>query len=167
MTTATAPGATPGAPPAANPNATMPTAPTAQAGVAIKVANAEAPQPIEAPWAALGADGARSLGSCEAAGVNGNEWQPKQDTSGVQRTACITDDGIVLRVKEGDAVLYEVTRLERGAQNPTLFGIPAGYTLVDPAAVVQSVGETIGQLNSVQGGTPAPVQPAAPTPTTP
>jgi hypothetical protein len=166
-----APGATPAAAPAANPNATMPAAPAAPAtpvGVAIRVANAEAPQPIEAPWAALGADGAKSLGSCEAAGEHGTEWQPKEEAAGVARTACITDDGIVLRVKEGDAVLYEVTRLERGAQDSALFGIPAGYTLVDPAAVVQSVGETIGQLDSVQGGTPTPATGQTTTaPTTP
>lgn len=161
--TPTVPGATP---PATGPTVNPAAAPTAPgqptgAGVAIRIADADAPQPVESAWAALGAEGARSVGECSAAGEEGHDWQAKNDSAGVQRTACITDDGIVLRIREGDAVLYEVTRLERGAQDPSLFGVPPGYTLVDPTAVVNSVGDAIGQLDSVQGGAQTPVTPPA------
>jgi hypothetical protein len=168
-----APGATPSATgPTVNPAAAATTTPAqpAAVGVAIRVADSDAPQPVESAWAALGAEGARSVGECSAAGEDGHDWQAKNDAAGVPRTACITDDGIVLRIREGDAVLYEVTRLQRGAQDPSLFGVPAGYTLVDPTAVVESVGDAIGQLDSVQGGAQAPVTPptaGAPAPATP
>ena len=91
-------------------------------------------------------------------------YVPRGDAQGVERVACITEDGIVLEVKEGDRVLFQATNLERGPQEASLFGVPAGYTLVDPQAVVESVGETMEQLDSVTGATVAPpTQAQAPT----
>lgn len=133
-------------------------------GVAIRVADAEAPQPVETAWAALGEAGARHVGECEVAGESGEEWTPKDDNAGIERTACISDDGIVLRVREESQTLYEVTRLERGAQDPSLFGIPQGFAMVDPQAAVESVDETIGQLDSVESSNMASGQAPVATP---
>jgi len=127
-------------------------------GVAVRIDDADAPQPLEAAWAALGSENARSAGKCEVAGENGHLWRPREETAGVERTACITDDGIVLRVTENDRVLWEATSLERGEQEASLFGVPAGYQLIDPEAVAQQVGENMQQLDSVTGATQAPQQ---------
>jgi hypothetical protein len=160
-----APGATAPATPQTGVAATTPQTPavagTAQAaGVAVRLDDADAPQPMEQVWAALGQDNARRVGDCEVAGESGNEWQPREAATGVERTACITNDGIVLRVRENNVVLWEATSLQRGQQDAALFGVPPGYQLIDPEAVAEGVGERMEQLDSVtgDGATPAPTQ---------
>lgn len=131
-------------------------------GVAVRISDADAPQPLETPWAALGASNARSVGDCRIAGQNGHEWQPKEAPApGVERTACITPDGIVLRVRENNRVLFEATNVQRGPQNPALFGVPPGYQTINPEAVAQGLGERLDRLNSVTG---APQQQQTPPP---
>lgn len=125
-------------------------APTPVTGVAVRVADANAPKPMEAPWAALGADNARYVGRCSAAGEEGHEWRPRNGDVGV-RTACITSDGIVLRVTQDGAALWEASALQRGEQDPALFGVPPGYQVIDPQAVAEQVGENLENLGSVTG----------------
>ncbi|MBN8608798.1 MAG: hypothetical protein J0L81_17915 [Caulobacterales bacterium] len=177
--TAPVPTAQPSAAPATTapptttpPNAGTPPATTAATpapapqvvGVAVRIQDADAPQPLETAWAALGAENARSTGRCEVAGEDGHEWTPREAPApGVERTACITDDGVVLRVRENERVLWEATSLQRGAQDVALFGVPPGYQLIDPQAVAEQVGENLQQLDSVTGATNAPATPQ-PTP---
>jgi hypothetical protein len=152
--TVTPPTASPAAP---APNGSLQTQTTAPRviGVAVRIADADAPQPLETAWAALGANNARSVGACTVAGQQGQDWRPSQAPApGVERTACITSDGIVLRVRENDRTLFEATNVQRGPQNPDLFGIPQGYQVIDPAAVAQRVGAATDQLNSVTGAPP-------------
>ncbi len=136
------------------------TTPPRVMGVAVRISNADAPQPLETPWAALGASNARSVGSCNVAGQTGYEWQPKEAPApGVERTACSTPDGIVLRVRENSRVLFEAANGQRGTRNPSLFGVPPGYQMINPETVAQSLGERMDQLNSVTGASqrqPAP-----------
>jgi hypothetical protein len=153
--TTPAPGAAPAAPAAAP-------APTQVVGVAVRIDDADAPQPLEGAWAALGEDNARSAGKCEVAGENGHLWRPREDSAGLERIACITDDGIVLRVTESGRTLWEATSLERGQQDASLFGVPAGYQLIDPEAVAEQVGENMQQLDSVTGAPPTPQEAPAP-----
>ena len=135
------------------------TTPARVIGVAVRISDADAPQPLETPWAALGASNAQSVGDCNVAGESGHEWQPKQAPApGVERTACITADGIVLRVCENNRVLFEATNVQRGRQNAALFGVPQGYQTINPEAIAEGVGERLDQLNSVTG---APQQPTA------
>jgi hypothetical protein len=129
-------------------------------GVAVRLDEADAPQPMEQVWAALGEDNARRVGDCEVAGEDGNEWQPRDGATGEERTACITDDGIVLRIRENDVVLWEATSLQRGQQDAALFGIPPGYQMIDPEAVAEGVGERMEQLDSVTGDDSPQQQPA-------
>jgi hypothetical protein len=158
-----APGAAPAAaiPPGAAPSTATVAPPAAPAaaprviGVAVRIADADAPQPLETAWAALGANNAKSMGACEVAGQRGNEWRPAEAPApGVERRACITEDGIVLRVRENNRMLFEATDVRRGPQNPSLFGIPQGYQVIDPNAVAQRVGQATGQLNGVTGPPP-------------
>lgn len=167
---------TPGAPAAATTQTTTPAVPgaapgvaqpQAATGVAVRIADADAPQPIETAWAALGAENARSTGRCEVAGEAGREWQPREAQGGVERTACITDDGIVLRIREDNLVIWEATSLQRGQQDAALFGVPPGYQVIDPEAVAQQVGEQMEQLDSVTGAPQTPVQQAPAQPTAP
>jgi hypothetical protein len=159
-TTTNAPAATPGQPAPV----TTAAAPAQVTGVAVRIADADAPQPLEAAWEVLGADNAKSAGRCEVAGESGHEWQPREATQGVERTACITDDGIVLRVTENGRSLWEATSLQRGEQDTALFGVPPGYQLINPQAVAEQVNEQMEQLDSVTGAPPVTPAPAAPPP---
>lgn len=134
------------------------TAPVQALGVAVRVDDVNAPKPMEAAWAALGGDNARHVGRCNVAGENGNEWRPRNGDAGV-RTACITNDGIVLRVMQDGAPLWQASALQRGQQDPALFGVPPGYQVIDPQAVAAQVGESLEELDSVTGAPPEP-QPA-------
>lgn len=157
------PGATATTP--AQQSATTPTPATPQqvVGVAVRIEDSNAPQPLESAWEALGADNARSTGRCEVAGERGHEWAPRTAPApGVDRTACITEDGIVLRVTESGRTLWEATSLQRGEQDAALFGVPPGYQLIDPQAAAEAVSENLEQLDSVTGAPPTPQQAPAP-----
>jgi hypothetical protein len=151
--TPTTPSATPPtAAPPAGATATAPAAAPRVVGVAVRIEDADAPQPLETAWEALGEENARSTGRCEVAGENGREWTPKEAPApGVERVACITDDGIVLRVTESGRTLWEATSLQRGEQDAALFGVPPGYQLIDPQGAAAQVGENMEQLDSVTG----------------
>lgn len=155
------------APQAATPAPSNRPAPTAvtQApqvvGVAVRLSDADAPQPLETAWAALGAGNARSVGDCEVAGERAHEWRPKEAPApGVDRTACITDDGVVLRVRENQRVIWQATSLQRGHQDAALFGLPAGYQMIDPDAIAEGVGDRMENLNSVTGAQTPQTSPA-------
>lgn len=126
------------------------------AGVALRITDADAPQPLETQWAALSASSARSVADCNVAGQSGHEWQPKRaSTRDVERTACITPDGIVLRLRENNHLVFDATRLQRGRQNPALFGVPSGYRMINPDSVTMGAGERVIQLNSVTNAIPS------------
>jgi hypothetical protein len=157
-TPAPAAGATP-APATGTTTAAAPAAAPQVIGVAVRIEDADAPQPLETAWEALGKDNAQSAGRCEVAGERGHEWRPREAPApGVERTACITQDGIVLRVRENERVLWEATSLQRGAQDAALFGVPPGYQLIDPQAAAAQVGQNMEQLDSVTGAPAAPQQ---------
>jgi hypothetical protein len=181
LPTSAAPGAAPTtgavAAPAATPSTAAPAAPTTTppapgttaaapvgapqqvVGVAVRIEDADAPQPLETAWEALGADNARSTGRCEVAGESGREWTPKEAPApGVERVACITEDGIVLRVTESGRTLWQATSVQRGQQDAALFGVPPGYRLIDPHAAAEQVGQNLEQLDSVTGAPAAPQQ---------
>lgn len=148
------------------PPAAAPAVISAVSGTAVRIPDSDAPKPMEEAWVTLGADGARSTGKCTVAGEAGTLWTPRERAQGEPRTACITNDGIVLEIKEGPRVLWQATAVQRGPQDPALFGVPAGYQVIDPQAVAEKVGETMQDLSKVAGDpkappstTPAPVAP--------
>ena len=126
--------------PAPTPATTLPLAPPPNViGMAIRVADSQAPQPLETPWAALTPSSVSGGGGCTVANERGREWRATGTSLGVaNRTACITLDGIVLRESEGNKVIFQAVRLDRGPQPASLFGVPAGYQRSTPAAVVES-----------------------------
>jgi hypothetical protein len=168
-TTTTVPGTTSTTP--ATTTTTTAVAPVAApvGGTAIRIEDSDAPKPLEEAWVTLGADNARAAGACSVAGEKGHRWTPRERVEGTARTACISEDGIVLEVMEGQTPIWRASQVTRGAQDPALFGVPAGYQVIDPQAVAQAVGDAMQDVGQVSGDpkTP-PVAPApAPAPATP
>ena len=122
--------------------------------LAMQLSEADTPQPLEVTWAALGAENVRSFGRCRVAGERGNLWRPRDPIApDVERTACITPDGIVLRLTENDAVLFEATSVERGPQAASLFEIPEAYRIISNAELAQLEDEAVG-ANAASAATP-------------
>ncbi len=76
---------------------------------------------------------ARRTGSCSAAGESGAEWT--RDVGGETSTACVTDDGIILRATEDGHTTWETTRIQRGPQSADLFVLPPGVQVMDMSAI--------------------------------
>jgi len=104
-------------------------------GTAVRVSDAAAPQPLETPWALLMPAGVSKIGPCRMANQSGDEWRATDTALGVaQRTACITPDGIVLQEREQNKTIFAATRLDRGPQAASLFGVPPDYQRSSPGA---------------------------------
>ena len=122
--------------------------------LAMQLSEAEAPQPLEVAWAALGPENVRSFGRCRIAGERGTLWRPREPIApDVERTACITPDGIVLQLTENDVVLFEATSVERGAQAASLFEIPETYRILGDAELAELEDEAI-EARAEDAGTP-------------
>lgn len=111
---------------------------------AVQLNEAEIPQPLEMAWAGLADDAVRALGRCRIAGERGTVWRMREPVGpdGV-RTACITPDGIVLKLTENDTVLFQATAVARGPQPNALFEVPESYRIINNnelAAVLRSGG---------------------------
>lgn len=98
----------------------------------------------------LRGEGARLLGSCHVAGQTGREWQTVRD--GQTRTACVTQDGILLRAAEGERVTWETTRVTRGRQDPALFQPPADYRVTDLGQMMQGMENMVNRMKAEQSG---------------
>lgn len=82
-------------------------------------------------------DGLAATGPCLVAGQPGIEWTrpPAASADGsteaqIARSACIAPDGVLLRVTENGAAVWETTRLDRGPQDPSLFAPPADAQVI-------------------------------------
>jgi hypothetical protein len=73
---------------------------------------------------------ATQTGSCSVAGQTGAEWTKTTDADGTD-TVCVTNDGIILRATDDGRVVWETTRVQRGAQNAALFTVPEGVEVMD------------------------------------
>jgi hypothetical protein len=97
-------------------------------------------------WASLAQEArASTTGPCRVAGENGMGWTTTDD-GGAIRTACVTSDGIILRATDGDRVVWETTRVQRGPQDASLFSVPAGYRIVDLSELMKGVGPAMEKL---------------------
>lgn len=87
---------------------------------------------------------ARRIGACEGAGERGSEWAHTEE-GGEQNAICITEDGIVLRAKQGERTMWETSSVSRGRQDAALFAVPAGVQLVDGGAMMGQMGQMMQQ----------------------
>lgn len=69
-------------------------------------------------------------GACTVAGEQGLEWTSVKEGE-PPNTGCVTPDGIMLRLTQGDQVVWETISITRGPQDAGLFVVPAGYSLTD------------------------------------
>ncbi len=102
--------------------------------MAMTVPSSEIPDAATA-WQNELASSATRTGTCSVAGENGAEWTSNDQTEGV-KTACVTDDGIILRATEAGTTTWETTRVSRGAQAAELFQVPAGVQVVDMSQMI-------------------------------
>ena len=72
-----------------------------------------------------GADYKRKSSST-IAGLSCINWQTTDD-AGTVTVACLTADGVLLRVARGDAVLIQAVHVAYGPQAADLFKLPGGY----------------------------------------
>lgn len=74
-------------------------------------------------------------GPCAGAGQTGTEWTSTRaataDRAAVSNIACVTSDGIILQVKEGDRVTWQTTSVARGPQDAALFTLPPGVRVMN------------------------------------
>lgn len=82
------------------------------------------PLPGQMPGGAGG--GFTRGGRAQIAGLACTEWQTL-DSQGAATTACITDDGVLLRARQGGQVLAEAARVTYGPLDPGAFRVPDGY----------------------------------------
>jgi hypothetical protein len=80
-------------------------------------------------WSGELASTATRTGACSVAGQSGAEWTRVQE--GVNNTVCVTDDGIILRAREGERTVWETTSVQRGPQDASLFTLPPGVQVMD------------------------------------
>ncbi len=88
-------------------------------------------------WSAELAATATRTGSCSVAGQSGAEWTRVEE--GVNNTVCVTDDGIVLRAREGERTVWETTSIQRGPQDASLFTLPPGVQVMDLSNLGQAM----------------------------
>ncbi len=73
---------------------------------------------------------AKRTGTDKIAGMDCAVWEFEGD-GGAGGSACVTRDGIPLRMVSGGQTVMLAKSIARGAQDPALFAPPAGYEVVD------------------------------------
>lgn len=89
------------------------------------------PTPSRAPWVGAGLAGAgyARAGADRVAGMPCAEWQgPRPAGESAPTTICVTEDGILLRVRQAQRVLAEADSVTYGPQEAALFRVPDGFT---------------------------------------
>jgi predicted regulator of Ras-like GTPase activity (Roadblock/LC7/MglB family) len=86
--------------------------------------------------AAKGAVPPKRIGADTVAGIGCDVWEFQSNAADGETKAtqaCVTGDGILLRTQEVGAADPSLiaTKVDRGAQDPALFTVPAGYEVVD------------------------------------
>jgi hypothetical protein len=75
------------------------------------------------------------VGSCSAAGENGSEWSidppAEVEATPVARTMCLTNDGIMIQMKQDGVVVFDTQSLQRGPQDASLFTVPPGVQVTE------------------------------------
>ncbi len=87
--------------------------------------------PPEDLWSGDLSQTATAAGPCAHAGETGTEWR-RTDANG-EGAGCVTADGIILWASQNGTRTWNTTAVQRGPQDPSLFAIPPGVQVLDPA----------------------------------
>lgn len=97
--------------------------------IAVRATGDQLSNPLD-EWQGELSENATRTGACTVAGETGTEWTKTTAQDGTD-TVCVTDDGIFLRATDDGRVVWETTKVERGAQSAELFTLPEGVQVVD------------------------------------
>lgn len=89
------------------------------------------PTPSRAPWVGAGLAGAgyARAGAGRVANTPCAEWQDPQSAGDrTPTTICVTEDGVLLRVRQDQRVLAQADSVTYGPQDTALFRVPDGFT---------------------------------------
>ncbi len=96
---------------------------------------------------------AKRMGADEVAGEKCAIWEiSAASDSDAASSACVTRDGIPLRVVSGGQTVMLAKSIARGPQDPALFAPPAGYEIVDMGECMRIGAEMMEAMRS--GKTP-------------
>ena len=73
-------------------------------------------------------------GGSEVAGVPCTEWETS-DRQGHPMVACYTEDGVLLKARQGAQVFVQATRVAYGRVDPSIFVVPPSYRHASPTSV--------------------------------
>lgn len=92
-------------------------------------------------------------GPCAGAGQIGTSWTlaPNQNDAHT-RTSCVTHDGILLKATSDGTTTWETTKVERGAQDPSLFAPPPGVTVMDMGNLSGAMRSAVERMKAQHGG---------------
>jgi hypothetical protein len=94
--------------------------------------------PGQAPVPGVAPEGAYVRGGAvDVAGLPCTQWRMR-DTAGREVTACLTTDGVLLRVEADGLVLAEAVSVRFGRQPEAVFRVPADYRKITPPPVSRS-----------------------------
>lgn len=89
------------------------------------------------------------VGPCSAAGESGSEWTDANNTE--NHRVCTTDDGIILRLTEGERTVWETTSVARGPQSADLFTLPPGVEVLDLGALGAQMEDALARAKAQAG----------------
>ncbi len=106
---------------------------------------------------ALGVDAAKEAsakrtGTDNVAGLSCAVWEFSAGEGETPGEACVTRDGIPLRVVSGGQTVMLAKSIERGPQDASLFAAPAGYEVVDMSECMRISAEMMAAMRA--GKTP-------------
>ena len=99
-------------------------------------------------WSAELAATATQTGTCNVAGESGHQWT-RNDAEA--ETACVTNDGIILRAMEGERVVWETTSVQRGPQSADQFTAPPGVQVMDLGNMGQAMQDAMERAKAAAG----------------
>lgn len=100
-------------------------------------------------WQGELAQNATRTGTCSVAGESGSEWTKTTQQDGTD-TVCVTEDGIILRATDDGRVVWETTRVQRGAQDAALFTVPDGVQVMDLGNVGAMMNDAMERAKAAQ-----------------
>ena len=104
--------------------------------------------PSEA-WGAEVAATATLRGACTGAGETGREWVRTE--ASVEKSVCVTQDGIILRATDAGKTVWETTNVARGPQAASLFELPPGVQVID-LNNIPGMAEALERAKAARGG---------------
>ncbi len=91
---------------------------------------------------------AKRTGADNVAGEACAIWEFAAGDGETPGSACVTRDGIPLRVVSGGEAMMLAKSISRGAQDPALFAAPAGYEIVDMGECMRMSAEMMAAMRA-------------------